>query len=496
MIARLLPLLLLLPASALAGPGIYATGWNAETGSHYDQGTGLGITIDGGSRTEYRFRALRTARDEIVLWNPLWQSFWFSVRDDRPRSVVSFETSVRGGVDTDTGDFRGEVLYAFVDLAPARPWARLRVGRQLLATNGRGGWTRFDGISGQITLHHLGIEAYAGTSLRSRMVVLPEGEELDTGWGKDWTYGFSLAAVNLRDTQLRLGFQDRHRDGQLARRHLSVDLHKGLFGRVNIRGNLSVDLLHQRLQEAFVGLDGRPLTWLKVGFEYERWQPSFDADEIWSVFRTDPYDALRGHAYASPFDWLTVWLGGGAQLYPDAVSRDLVPFEDIENVSGSQNAGVRLRPVDFLEFTVDERVLDGAGGQKIAVAITGRVRPWRGRLDVALRGDIQRYDFELQPGLEGDYGGLSLDVGGSPVPWVRVSARGEYIFTPFLKNNFQVSATLDFLLGVRIHDRGQASASLRDRQGAMLAGAGRALPGMGRNLAGLDGGIGVTGALR
>ena len=130
------------------------------------------------------------------------------------------------------------------------------------------------------------------------------------------------------------------------------------------------------------------------------------------------------------------------------------------------------------------------------MAITGRVRPWRGRLDVALRGDIQRDDFEQQPGLEGDYGGLSLDVGGSPVPWVRVSARGEYIFTPFLKNNFQVSATLDFLLGVRIHDRGQASASLRDRQGAMLAGAGRALPGMGRNLAGLDGGIGVTGALR
>lgn len=493
--ALVLVVLLSLPASAQAGADIYASGWNADTETHYLKGTGEGVTLYGGSRTEYRFRSLRSARDTVVSWNPLWQSFSFGVRDDRARHVVSFETSVRGGVDLDTGDFRGEVLYAYVDLRPAGQWARLRVGRQLLATNGQAGFTRFDGVAANFALHHLGLEAYAGVLLRSRAFVVPAGEELETGWGRDWTWGLALAAVNLRDTQLRIGFQDRMKDGALTRRHLSIDLHKGIKQRVNIRANLSVDLLHQRLQDVLAAVEGRPTLWMKVGFEYEHWQPSFDGDAIWSVFATDPYDAVRGHVHVTPISWLSAWASGGAQIYPRAVSRDNVPFDEVGDTSGSQRAGVTVRPTDFLEFTVDERLVAGTGGQKVGVALLGRVRPWKGKLDVLVRGDLQHYDFALQPTLAGVYGGIALEVSGRPLGWVRGSVRAEYIFTPFLQNNLQVSATLDLLLGVRLHKTPDGQA-LEDLQPAMLANAGRALPLNRKTLPGLDGGMGVTGALR
>lgn len=492
----LLLALLLLPASAEAGQGgIYATGWNTNTESHYRKGTGQGVYLYGGARTEYRFRSLRSATDEVVSWNPLWQSFTFGVRDDRARHVVSFETAVRGGVDLDTGDFRGEVLYAYVDLSPAAGWARLRVGRQLQATNGAAGFTRFDGLSARLALHHLGVEAYAGVLLRSRAVVLSSGADIDTGWGKDWTWGVAVSAVNLRDTQLRIGFQDRMKDGQTVRRHLSIDLHKGILQRVNIRANLSVDLLQQRLQDVLAAVEGRPTDWMKAGFEYEHWQPTFDGDTIWSVFASDPYDAVRGHVNVSPIKYVSVWASGGAQIYPQAVSKDNVPFDELGDASGSQRAGVTLRPFDFLEFTVDERLVAGVGGQKVGVSVTGRVRPWKGKLDVSVRGDVQRYGFDLQPGLEGTYGGLALEVSTRPQGWIRGSVRGEYIFTPFLDNNFQVAATLDLLLGVRVFKQPNAVA-LEELQPAMLTNAGRALPLNRKTLPGLDGGMGVTGALR
>ncbi len=488
-------LALLLPATAAAGPDVYATGWNGGTETHYLKGDGHGVTLYGGARTEYRFRSLRSARDTIVSWNPLWQSFSFGVRDDRARSVVSFETSVRGGVDLDSGDFRGEVLYAYVDLSPPAGWARLRVGRQLLSANGQAGFTRFDGVAANLALHHLGLEAYAGVLLRSRAFVVPDGEELDTGWGKDWTWGVALSAVNLRDTQVRIGFQDRMRGGSLTRRHLTIDVHKGILQRVNVRGNLSVDLLHQRLQDVLAAVEGRPLPWLKAGFEYEHWQPSFDADTIWSVFATDPYDSITGSLHVAPVSWISAHISGGAQIYPKAVSQDDVPFADLGEVSGSQRAGVTLRPTDFLEFTVDERLVSGVGGQKVGVAVVGRVTPWGGKLDLSVRGDVQDYAFDLQPGLAGTYGGLALEVGGRPTGWVRGSVRAEYIFTPFLQNNLQVSATLDLLLGVRIH-KGAGGVALDELQPAMLASSGRALPLNRKTLPGLDGGMGVTGALR
>jgi len=482
----LLALLFLIPAPVLAARGgVQATGWDAEPESWWLKGDGSGVYLQGRAWARYRFRSVRTATDGVVSDHPLWQGFDFRVADDRNRAHVAFETSVRGGVDLGRGGFVGEVLTAFVDVAPEGRWARVRLGRQLVATNGRGGFSRFDGGSTRLSLHHLLIEAYGGTDLRSRAFVMTGSDSFQTGWGRDWTYGFAVGTTGLRDTQFRLGLQDRIREGKLARRHLSIDLHKGIKGVVNVRSNLSVDLLQRRLQEAFVGIDARPVQGLRVGAEYERWQPSFDATSVWSVFDTDPYDTIRGNVSVDPARFLSAWVSGGVQLLPSAVSADNVARPENGVASGTQQAGVRVRPVSWLHVQLDERILVGAGGDKIALALSAGARPWAGRLEAEVRGDLQRYAYDLQPNLEGWYGGVMVSVAGRPVPWIRVGGRGEAIISPFLTNNFQAMATVDFLLGLRAY-KGAPEALAT----AWLTPPPNTAP------AALDGGIGVQGAHR
>lgn len=473
----------LLSGTAWAGSGgVRATGFGAPS---WDKDTG-GVYLAGKAWSVYRFSALRAADDSVVTRNPLWTGFDLEVRNDGPRALVGFSTSVRGGVDLGRGGYEGEVLTAQVDLAPAGKWFRLRLGRQLLTTNGRGGFTRMDGGSLRVALHYLAIEAYAGIDLRSRAFALPSGGKPVTGWGRDFTYGFAFGTTGLKDTQLRVGIQDRRRDGRLARRHLSIDLHKGIATRVNVRGNLSVDLLQRRLQEAFVGVDARPLDWLAVGGEYERWQPSFDATTIWSVFASDPFDTFRGHASITPLRWLDAWLAGGVQVLPLSLSKDNVPFAETGRASGTQRAGIAVRPLPWLSVRVDEQLLGGAGGTKLALSTTVSAAPMERRIEASVRGDLQRYAYELQPGLEGWYGGAMVEVAGRPLPWVRLGARGEAIFTPFLRNNWQLMATLEFDLGLHIRATGSSAA-----EALMRAPTDPAL-----TMAALDGGVGVQGGLR
>ncbi len=473
------------PAFAGGSGGVLATGWGDLEDTAWLKGEGRGVYVLGHARTVYRWRSLRSSTDRVVPFSPLHQSFRFVVRDDRNRHRVSFETSVRGGADLYRGGFRGEVLYAFVELVPEGRWASVKLGRQIIATGGADGLTRFDGLSGRLVLHHLALETFAGTSLRSRAFIVPEDERdtHETGWGRDWTYGFALATSGLRTTQVRLGFQDRFRDGRLVRRHLTIDVHKGLFGIINIRGNVAVDLLQRRVGEALAGVDARPVDWLRVGVEYEHWVPTFDSGSLFSVFATDPYDSLRGHAQVRIGSLLEVHAGGGLQIYPDPLTKDGVPRPEVGRLSGTQNVGVSVHPTKFLRFAVDQRLIDGTGGQKIGVSMSGRATPFGGRLDVNLRGDIQVYDFNLQPELQGRYGGLALSVGGRPVPWMRVGVRGETIFSPWLKNDFQLAATLDFLLGIRAMGKERvAQARLEDWQSVAQAPA--RTP---SNFAGLDG---------
>jgi hypothetical protein len=495
-IASLLVLLVLggWPGSSAAGPGgILATGWNGVDEPDYLKGTGKGVYVFGGASTVYRWSALRSADDEVVKLSPLWQLFRFSVRDNRSRHRVSFETSVRGSTDLDRGGFRGEVLYAFVELAPEGRWASARIGRQLVTSGGADGLIRMDGLSSRLTLRYLSVESFAGVQLRSRAFVVPqdERETHQTGWGQDWTWGVALATAGLPETRIRLGLLDRYRSGSLARRHLTLDGWQGILGMVQVRGNLSVDLLQRRLHEVLVGVDVRPVHALRLGAEYERWQPSFDAGELFSVFATDPYDSVRGWGDVRIGEVVDVWAGGGVQIYPDAVTRDDVPWKELGSVSGSERVGVRVRPVRSLAFSVEERLVDGTGGRKLGISVTARATPWQGALNVGIRGDFQIYDFDLQPLLTGQYGGAALDVAVQPVPWLRVGVRGEAIFSPWLKNDFQVAATLDLLLGIKHLGRDAAAqARLQDHQPGLLA---SSAPRARSPFRGLGGGIGLGG---
>lgn len=483
------------PLAGSAGPvDARATGWGGVTDSDYLKGTGDGVYLFGSASTVYRWNALRSANDDLIQLSPLWQLFRFSVRDDRNRHRVSFETSVRGSTDLYRGGFRGEVLYAYVELAPEGRWAQARVGRQLVTSGAADGLIRMDGLSSRLTLKYVSLESFAGVQLRSRAFVVPEPEREshETGWGHDWTWGVAVATAGLPETRVRLGLMDRYRSGKLARRHLTVDAHQGILGRVQVRGNLSVDLLQRRLHEVLVGVDGRPTDWLRVGAEYERWQPSFDANEVFSVFATDPYDQVRGWGDVRIGRVVDVWAGGGVQIYPQAVTRDQVPWPEVGRLSGSERVGVRVRPTRFLALSVEQRLVDGTGGRKFGLSVTARATPWRGGLNVGLRGDFQTYDFDVQPLLAGLYGGAALDVTVRPVPWLRAGVRGETIFSPWLKNDLRVSATLDVLLGIRLMRRQDAAnARLDDLQPGLLAAAraGRQSP-----FAGLGGGIGLGGA--
>ena len=109
---------------------------------------------------------------------------------------------------------------------------------------------------------------------------------------------------------------------------------------------------------------------------------------------------------------------------------------------------------------------------KFTATASARVRPFDGRLEVGIRGDYQRYDYELQPGLTGDYGDFAVDVVTRPVPWVRAAVSTDVVFSPWLNNHVQITASLDFLLGVRIHKEGTsarpATARLSDWEPALM----------------------------
>jgi hypothetical protein len=481
--------------TAAALGGVQATGF-AGVASDLDwlKGNGSGFFLTASARTELRLLQFRSARDEVISRHPLWQSFRFAIRDDHPRRRISFETALRGGGDFQRPGFRGEVLYAFVDLAPAGRWASLRLGRQLLAVGGAEGLLRFDGVTGRFNLHHLGVEAWVGVPLRSSALLVPEGAENITGWGRDWAYGVALRLLGLRATQGRLGFQERFRDGELARRQLTVGVHQGIAGRVNIVAEAVVDLLQRRLEELQVGLDARPTTWLGLGVQYEHWQGSFGANELFSVFATDPFDGVRGHLAVRPRSWLRLSVSGGVQVYPLSVTRDNVPRPETGRASGTQRFAVRVQPLSWLSLELGERLLMGTGGDKQSAHLSVQLSSPRRRLALRLRGDLQRYGFDLQPQLAGDYGSASLDVQLRPLPWMRFGIIARAVFSPWLENQLQLAATFDALLGVR-RIPGRAgrleSARLEDWQPAMLLATTRAP--RGTAAAGLVGGIGVGG---
>jgi hypothetical protein len=488
-----------LPAEAAAPAlgGVLATGFaSGPSDLDYLKGSGSGFFLTASARTEYRLWQFRSARDEVISRHPLWQSFRFAIRDDHPRRRISFESALRGGGDLRRPGFRAEVLYAWVDLAPASRWSSLRLGRQLLAVGGADGLLRFDGVLGRFNLHHLGIEAYGGVPLRSRFFVLPDDEENVTGWGRDWTYGVALRLQGLRFTQARVGFQERFRDGELARRQLTFDFHKGVAGRINIDAGAVLDLLQRRLEELQVGIDVRPTTWLGLGVGYQRWHGGFDANELFSVFATDPYDAVAGQLRLRPVGWLSLRASGGVQVYPEPITRDNVPRPEIGSVSGTQRFAVRVQPLAWLSLELGERLIMGTGGDKQSLYLSLQLASPRRRVELRLRGDLQHYGFDLQPQLAGDYGSASVDLKLRPVGWLRVGLSGRAVFSPWLENQLQVAATLDLLLGVRripALGQGTGSARLEDWQPALLVATKLPQAQGGDFAAGLVGGIGLGG---
>ena len=464
-------------------------------GYSLEQGDGSGVYITGSAETEWRFRAARSATDEVLTWSPLWQLFHFTIRDDGARRRISFESSFRGGTDLSRGGFRAEVMTAFVDVEPTHRWGLVRIGRQIVTTAGSSGFTRLDGVRARLTLHRVGVEAFAGIPLRTGLVALrpmdgaePESSRFQTGWGRDFTWGAAIFLAGHKATQLRFGIQDRLRDGKLARRHLTLNFSQGLFQRVLIRVDGAADLLQRRINDASVAIEARPVDFLKVGFDAHHWQPSFDATSIWSVFATDPYDLLQGRVVVTPHRVVHGWFAGGVQLHKAPVTVENVPRPEVGKVSGTIRGGLTVRPTPWLSIQVTERLLTGTAGEKVMVGGSVGITPFRGRLRVQFRGDVQRYAFELQQKLAGDYGSVGVEVSGRPVPWLRARFSGDAILTPWLKNQFQLSASLQFLLGAHVRRGAAQSPDLASWEPALLQAAGMNDPRAASPVPGLDDG--------
>ncbi len=474
--------------------GVRSSGFaGAGSGYSFDGGDGTGVYITGSAETEWRFRAARSATDDVITWSPLWQLFHFAIRDDGVRRRISFESSFRGGTDLVRGGFRAEVMTAFVDLEPTHRWGLVRIGRQVDTTAGAAGFTRLDGLRARMTLHRLGVEAFAGVPLRTRLIALKPEDGVDpgeapllrTGWGHDFTWGAALFLAGHKATQLRFGIQDRLRDGKLARRHITLDFSQGIATRILVRVSGAADLLQRRINDAHIGLEGRPVDFLKLGFDYHHWQPSFDASEIWSVFATDAYDQLEGRVTVSPHPVVSGWFAGGAQLHVEAVTVDNVPRPEVGEASATLRGGVTVRPLPWLRVQVTERFLGGTAGDKLMVGGSVGITPLEGRLRLTVRGDVQRYDFDLQPKLSGDYASVGAEVAGTPMPWLRARLSGDAILTPWLRNQFQLSASLQFLLGAHLRRGVQATEAVTAWEPALLQAGGipdprrrAALPGL------------------
>lgn len=417
----------------------------------------LATTVTGQESTSFQLWSMRTSDDELVTRSPLTHSFSLHVQEDAPLPRLAFHTDFRGTLDLASQGFRADVLTAYFEASPVPGRVTMRLGRQVRFDGAAvAGPTRFDGVALDVRLpFRLRVEAWSGVPVATPTYFTDTTTPDVSAWGAGWVGGAAASLHGHARTALRLGWRGKSRSGDLARSDLSLDFSQRMGRGLGIRFAGSFNLLLRRPDELLAGIDLRPGTRVTASVEYDRFRPSFDADSVFNVFRQDAYDEVRGRVTFLPGLGLSPWVAAGVQVWPEAVDASGAAVEGVASAVVDVEGGLGWRPPGGHRVDLRGRYAGGWTGHRARVALSGEGRPlpW---LSAFGGVDVQRYAFDLQPGMDGTYVTGTVGAAVRPRPWVSVSGDVQAMSTRWIEGNLWVRAEARFLLGWR-----------KDRPGAL-----------------------------
>lgn len=268
------------------------------------------------------------------------------------------------------GGLNGQLYYLYGDMKDIYNMVDARVGRQFV--NLSAGSALIDGL--QANIKNIGPVGFS--ILGGRNVIM--GVDGEAGHGGDAAFGLAAYLVDLKKTTLEVSWLRKWDSGDLATDTLGVNASQILFDNIKVYGNGRYDLVSEAFSEALGGIKYFPMPELIITAEYYQSYPTFNSNDIYSVFAVDKYREGVFRADYGVTDWLGVHGGYNREFFGEAGL-----------AANVYNVGCTIKPIKSVSVNLEYDRHQGADGNQDG-----------GQIDVAY--DVTK-DLQVA-------GGFSMDV--------------------------------------------------------------------------------------
>ncbi len=239
-------------------------------------------------------------------------------------------------------DLKGRLYYLYLNYRGLFNMVDFQVGRQFV--NYAAGSALIDGAQVELTkLGPIGISAMAG-----RNVVFDLLGERSTS--EDRVYAVAAYLQGIKGTDAEISYFVKEDKDGTARDQIGGSFKQYLFSSVKVYGNARYDLASETLSEDLIGIKYYPRTELVFTGEHYESYPTFDNTSIYSVFAVNHFKENLIRADYTITEQVTVNGGYNKQDFEGETAN---VFE----------IGVRYRPVEKLQLTLDYDKRSGYGGK-------------------------------------------------------------------------------------------------------------------------------------
>ena len=356
----------------------------------------------------------------------LAQYLRFNFKPDKQKFSVTgygrFISDLESGSVRDN-DLSGRLYYLYLNYAP-KDTLLFNMGRQFVHFTA--GSAVMDGISVEVRdIGPVGISFSGGADVNYSLVS-------DHSRLANFFTGIEVFLEQIAGTQLGASYVRKYDDWDLARETFGVNA-RYYFKTVSPYTEIQYDRLSEAINEAVIGVDIFPISFLALKTEYYHSYPVFDATSIYSVFAVDKYEEILFRAEYSFEDTpLTIAASYVWQLYEND--------EDAEVFT----VGANYYPLSALLINASVNYRDGYGGKL-----------WGGEIysnyslnkDIFLSAGIQ-HDTYRRPDFSDDEDAQRYWLGGS---WTfrkntSVDGRIEYNVNENFERNTLGRVSLDWKL--------------------------------------------------
>ncbi len=321
------------------------------------------------------------------------------------------------------GDLSGRLYYLYVDYTP-REDSSFRLGRQFVSFTA--GSSVIDGLSVDIRdLGPIGITLSGGTEVTYAL------ESDHSKLGRYFT-GVNIFLEKVESTQLGVSYIRRYDEWERAREEFGLNA-RYFYKILSPYTELRYDWLSESFDEATVGVDLFPISFLMIKTEYYHSYPTFDSTSIYSVFAVDKYQEYHIRAEYSLEDTpLILSASYVMQTYEDGDTADVYM------------AGASFNPNDKVLISTSVDYRSGYGGKLWGGQVYG---DYKLRKELLLSAGAQ-YDTYRRPDYSDDNYAQRYWAGGQ---WTfsdktSLNARLEDNINENFKHNYLGRIALDWRL--------------------------------------------------